>query len=103
MPKPSKKRKHEQKPQRTLLKGWKEIAGFLGQPVSVAQRWGKDGMLVRRNGRSVTATPGDLNTWLSREAGSEPVHIATDQPDLSADLKRGLAYLKNHKKGALKT
>jgi hypothetical protein len=27
-----------------LLKGWQQIAAFLGQPVSVAQRWANDGM-----------------------------------------------------------
>ncbi len=102
MPKASKKTKHQQKPQPTELRGWKEIASFLGQPVSVAQRWAKDGMLVRRDGRSVTATPGDLNTWLSREPSGEPLHVATDQLDLSADLKRGLAYLESHKKSAPK-
>jgi hypothetical protein len=31
-------------------------------------------------------------------AGGEPDHIATDQNDLSADLRRGLAYLKTRKK-----
>jgi hypothetical protein len=97
MPKTSKKTQAKQKPQPALLKGWKQIAGFLGQPVSVAQRWAKDGMLVRREGRSITAIPGDLNSWLSREAGGEPLHVATEQADLSGELRRGLAYLKGHK------
>src|SRR4051812_29862493 len=97
MPKTSKKAQSKQKPQPELLKGWKQIAGFLGQSLSVAQRWAKEGMLVRREGRSVTATPGDLNNWLSHEAGGEPLHVATEQADLSGELKRGLAYLKSHK------
>jgi hypothetical protein len=54
-------------------------------------------MVVRREGRSVTATPGDLNSWPSREAGGEPLHVATEQADLSGELKRALAYLKGHK------
>jgi hypothetical protein len=31
-----------------VLKGWQEIAAFLGQPVSVAERWAADGMPVRK-------------------------------------------------------
>jgi hypothetical protein len=50
-----------------------------------------------RVGRSITASPADLNSWLAREAGGEPLHVATEQGDLSADLKRGLSYLKSHK------
>jgi hypothetical protein len=38
----------------TELKGWQEIAEFLGQPVSVAQRWAKTGIPVARQGRAVT-------------------------------------------------
>jgi hypothetical protein len=33
------------------LKGWNEIASFLGQPVAVAQRWARSGMPVKREGR----------------------------------------------------
>ena len=74
-----------------MLKGWQEIAAFLSQPVSVAQRWAKDGMPVTRQGRYVTATPDELNRWLGREIG-EPVHLATPEGDLAAELKRSLAY-----------
>jgi hypothetical protein len=42
------------------LKGWKEIAEFLGQPISVAQRWATTGMPVTRQGRFVVATPGRI-------------------------------------------
>jgi hypothetical protein len=76
------------------LKGWQEIAGFLGQPISVAQRWVKTGMPVTREGRMVTASPESLNEWLGRESGTGPIHVATPQTDLSAELKRGLTYLR---------
>jgi hypothetical protein len=33
------------------LKGWQQIAKFLGQPVATAQRWAKSGMPVTREGR----------------------------------------------------
>jgi hypothetical protein len=46
------------------LDGWQEIAEFLGQPSSVAQRWAKSGMPVTRQGRRVHASPDDLNRWL---------------------------------------
>jgi len=35
------------------LKGWQEIASFLGQPISVAHRWAESGMRVERRGRYV--------------------------------------------------
>jgi hypothetical protein len=46
------------------LKGWQDNAGFLGQPISVAQRWAKTGMPMTREGRFVTASPEALNEWL---------------------------------------
>jgi phage terminase Nu1 subunit (DNA packaging protein) len=76
-----------------LLQGWKQIAAFLGQPLSVAQRWAKSGMPVIRNGRRVHASPDELNRWLGRESSGEPVHIATESENLAADLKRGLSYV----------
>ena len=79
------------------LKGWQQIAHFLGQPVSVAQRWAKTGMPVTRSGRYVTAVPDKLNAWLGREAGGEPVHVATEVGDLSAELKRGLSFVRRTK------
>ena len=48
----------------SVLKGWNQIADFLGQPISVVQRWGRTGMPVKRQGRFVTAVPDELNTWL---------------------------------------
>jgi hypothetical protein len=96
MQKHSKKRKAAKptaQQQPISLKGWQQIAGYLGQPTSVAQRWAKTGMPVTREGRMVTASPEVLNEWLGREAG-EPIHVATPQTDLSAELKRGLNYVR---------
>ena len=75
------------------LKGWKQIAEFLGQPTSVAQRWAGEGMPLRREGRFVTTTPEELNAWLGKESG-KPVHVATDETDLTAELKRGLSFVR---------
>lgn len=75
-----------------ILKGWQQIAAFLGQPVSVAQRWAGEGMPVRKQGRYVESSREELNRWLGRESAGEPVQIATPETDLSAELKRGLAF-----------
>jgi hypothetical protein len=88
------KTKPTSQPLPTSLKGWQQIAGFLGQPISVAQRWAKTGMPVTREDRFVTASPNALNEWLGRESGGEPVHVVTPETDLSAELKRGLAYVR---------
>jgi hypothetical protein len=84
------------KPPTTLLKGWQQIAAFLGLPISAAQCWAKSGMPVTRVGRRVQASPEELNRGLGREA-SEPVQIATESADLSAELKRGLSYVRKHR------
>jgi hypothetical protein len=78
------------------LKGWKAIADYLGQPISVAQRWGRSGMPIRREGRYTVATPEDLSRWLGRESGTgEQVHIAAEaDTDLAADLRRSLSAAK---------
>jgi hypothetical protein len=81
-----------------ILKGWSEISKFLGQPLSVAERWAKSGMPVKHEGRHVTASRAELNAWLGREAAGEPVHIAAETTDLSADLKRGLSYARKRKR-----
>ena len=83
-------------PPPTLLKGWKPIGEFLGQPISVVQRWSRSGMPVRREGRSVVATPADLSRWLGRESGAaQPVHIAAGtDTDLAAELRKSLSAAK---------
>ena len=73
------------------------LVAFLSQPVSVAQRWAKDGMPLERRGRFVTATPEELDKWLGREVGGEPVQVATPDLDLSKELKRGLAFVRKQR------
>jgi len=98
--KPSKKSRPTRKPrvQNERLKGWNEIASFLGQPRAVAQRWARSGMPVTREGRFMYASREELSRYLGREAGLDvPVHVATEGMDLSADLKRALAYARARK------
>lgn len=97
MPKGEPKRKPIDPVRMTSLKGWRQIAAFLGQPTSVAQRWAKTGMPVTHQGQSVTADPQKLNGWLGREAG-EPVHVATGSPDLTAELKQGLSFVRKERR-----
>jgi hypothetical protein len=53
-------------------------------------------MPIAHQGRAVVADPNELNRWLGRESG-EPVHVATDQMDLSVELKRALSHVKQEK------
>ena len=85
-------------PQSEELKGWQQIAAFLGEPVGVVQRWASEGMPVRREGRFVTTTTEELNSWLGAESG-KPVHVATGDTDLTAELKRGLSFVKKERPG----
>jgi hypothetical protein len=95
MPKRVKKREAE-KSQPEILKGWQQIGAFLGEPTSVVQRWASDGLPVRREGRFVSTTPEELNAWLEKESG-KPVHVATANTDLTAELKRGLSFVRREK------
>ncbi len=81
-------------PSTGTLTGWQQIAAFLGHPSAVVQRWAGEGMPVRRQGRFVTTTPEELNTWLAGESG-KPVHVATEGTDLAAELRRGLSYIRS--------
>ena len=84
----------KQKKESGSLNGWQQIADFLGQPSSVAQRWAKSGMPVIHDGRRVHASPDELNRWLVGESAGEPVQIATDSTDLGAELRRGLSFVR---------
>jgi hypothetical protein len=96
MPKRQKRTDKSKSEQPELLKGWQQISGFLGEPPSVVQRWASEGMPVRKQGRYVETTPEELNTWLGKESG-KPVHVATEQTDLTAELKRGLSFVRREK------
>ena len=76
------------------LKGWQQIADFLGEPQSVVQRWANEGMPVHKEGRFVSTSPDELNVWLGKESG-KPVHAVTETTDLTAELKRGLSYVRD--------
>jgi hypothetical protein len=87
----------------TILKGWQQIAAYLGHPPAVVQRWASDGMPVRKQGRYVETTLEELNQWLGKQSG-KPVHFATTNTDLTAELKRGLSFVRaEHKPSAAST
>ena len=93
MPKTSSKSKSKTESDQQQLKGWKQISNFLGEPASLAQRWASSGMPVRREGRYVTTTAAEINEWLGKQAG-KPVHVVTDETDLTSELKRGLSFVR---------
>jgi hypothetical protein len=86
----------KQKKEFGSLNGWQQIADFLGQPTSVAQRWAKSGMPVTHEVRSVHASREELTGWLGRESAGEPVQIATETADLTSELRRGLSFVRKH-------
>src|SRR5580765_4999811 len=49
MARKSKSSKPKASTQSNELKGWQQIAAFLGQPASVVQRWASEGMPLRCN------------------------------------------------------
>lgn len=95
MPKGAKERAAP-KSEPQALKGWQQIAAFLGHPAAVVQRWAAEGMPVHREGRYVATTADELNAWLEKQSG-KPVAFATETTDLASELKRGLAYVKSEK------
>jgi hypothetical protein len=97
MPKPQKRgEKPKSQPQQETLKGWKQISEFLGEPVSVVKRWASEGMPLHREGQFVATSSNELNSWLGQESG-KPVHVATNNTDLTAELKRGLSFVRREK------
>ena len=79
-----------------VLKGWQQIAAFLGHPAAVVQRWATEGMPVHREGRYVATTEDDLNAWMGKQSG-KPVSVANENTDLASELKRGLAFVRGEK------
>jgi hypothetical protein len=53
-------------------------------------------MPVIHDGRQVHASREELTQWPGHESAGEPVQIATETADLSAELKRGLSYVRKH-------
>ena len=89
-------KKSKSQPHPETLRGWKQISGFLGEPVSVVKRWVADGMPLHREGQFVSTSSNELNAWLGQESG-KPVHVATENTDLTAELRRGLSFVRSKK------
>lgn len=86
------RRKEDEKTE--SLKGWQPIAIFLGQTVSVAEPWAHQAMPVQRNGQVRTRLAGRIGplVWGGNQLASR-VQIASEDLDLSSELKRGLSYV----------
>ena len=79
------------KNQLEVLKGWQQIA-------RTCTPWSRDGHLTECQSASKVVTsrrrPEELNAWLGKESG-EPAHVATDDTDLTSELKRGLSFVRS--------
>lgn len=62
------------------LVGWKQIADFLGQPLSFVKRWAADGMPVQQDGPEVTASVQHLTQWLTDQFNSPISHAESRKP-----------------------
>ena len=88
-----KRKKPEAEPD--ILKSWQQIAAFLGQPVSVAQRWATEGMPVKREARrKICRVLSRGIPGLDANQAGEPAQIATQQINLSTELKGGLSFVR---------
>jgi hypothetical protein len=98
------KRKPQQREDTATLQGWKEIAAFLAQPVTTAQRWAKSGMPIRREGRYTVADREELSQWLGRESHMPaPAQIATNTADLASGLKQSISVVRRKPRGPEKS
>jgi CheY-like chemotaxis protein len=76
-----------------ILKGWKEIAKYLGVGVRTVQRWEVLGLPVRRPSRrrrsAVVAVRADLDSWLRSAPGQASVRQVPEQKaDVSPRFKQ---------------
>ena len=84
--------------QASVLKGWTAIAKFLGTSPSSAQGWAKQGMPVKREGRSTIADPGEVQAWLGQQSHMpKPTYILTNESDIATALKESISVVR-HKK-----
>ena len=90
------KRAHQATEAAEVLKGWKAIADFMGQPLAVVERWAKAGLPVRRVGRYTIARPEELQAWMSREIGA-PAPLAEDS-DFREELRASVAAAKQQRR-----
>jgi hypothetical protein len=90
------KKKTAQSP---ALKGWTAIAKYLGMTPASAQRWAKEGMPVKRDGRVIVADPTELQTWLGRESHmAKPAHVMTGDADIAEALKESISLARQKRR-----
>jgi hypothetical protein len=79
MPKPKKRR---EKPKGQPQFGRARVGS------QTVKRWAEDGMPLNGEGQFVSTSSDD---------SGKPVHVATENTDLSAELKRGLSFVRSKK------
>lgn len=96
--KPRRKKQSNKPSSDGVLKGWKEIAAYLGIPAATAHRWAEEGMPVRREGRFTVADRDAISAWLGRESHmSKPAHVMTGEANIAAALKESIAAARKKK------
>ena len=64
-----------------------------------AQRWAKEGMPVKRDGRFVVADPAELEAWIGRESHmAKPAHVMTGEADITAALKESISVARQKRR-----
>lgn len=64
-----------------------------------AQRWAKEGMPVKRDGRFVVADPAELEAWIGRESHmAKPAHVMTGEADIAAALKESISVARQKRR-----
>jgi hypothetical protein len=83
------------------LKSWKQIAEYLHKSVNTVQRWAREGMPVRREGRYVAASPEDISRWLGEgEWTDTPVHLPAPKEDLATELRKSVTSARKQHRDA---
>ena len=68
-------------------------------PSASAQRWAKEGMPVKRDGRFVLADPAELEAWIGRESHmAKPAHVMTGEADIAAALKESISLARQKRR-----
>lgn len=90
--------KHKKPAATQMLKGWKAIGEYLGIGAAAAQRWARNGMPVKREGRFTVADAEELRRWIGRESHmAAPAYVAPEGAEVATALKESLAVARKRK------
>jgi hypothetical protein len=85
------------KSQPRILKGWKQIVEFLGEPVSVTKRCASEGNAIL-GARPIRHQFARAIERLDRPRVGKPVQVVSSQTELTSESRRGIAFARHDKK-----